>query len=145
MTTKKVANQTVYLCYINEFGQLDDPLDEKESIKRMALHPMVVDEEGIIDEEFRDAEFKEERFPFRVVFKDNGKWHYSCLGIDADVENPDYDWRDDDGDDDELLHAAGDSIGNGTADEALRWLLEGEKNMEELLDIAECRKEWKKK
>ena len=131
MTTKKVANQIVYLCYINEFGQLDDPLDEIESIKRMALHPMVVDEEGIIDEEFRDAEYKEERFPFRVVFKDNGKWHYSCLGINADEYNPDYDWIDDESDD--LVHSAGDTIGNGTIEEALRWLLEGEKNMEKLL------------
>lgn len=124
MTTKKVMNQTVYfsevLCIEGE--------PKEGSIKRMALHPMVVEDEGIIDEEFRDAESKDRRFPFRVVFQENGKWRYSCLGADVDDDDCDCEaWNCDC-----KYYGAGSMIGDGTIDEALRWLLEGEANMEPL-------------
>ena len=137
MSTKKVANQTVYMCWINEEPyQKEVRARKQQSIKRMALHPMVIeddDAEDIIENEFRDAEYKDERFNFRVVFCDNGKWRYSCLGIDS-INECDCDYFHECDCDN---YSAGDTIRKGTIDEALKWLLDGEKNMEKLLSLKE--------
>jgi len=83
---------------------------------RMALHPMY-------DSAYDWTEYNERPFDFRVVYKSpfDKEWEYSCLGADCffdGVDPPFY----------EAKEIAGAVVSrHGSDDEAIKWLLKGEK------------------
>lgn len=119
---KKVSEMIVYL------SETPDEwlANRKKIISRIALHPMIIESDNLKD--LNNTNYKEkEIFLFRVAFKTGSCWCYSCLGTDNDNESVYIDDYDKD------YYDPGDVIKDGTIDNALKWLLDGEEDMEKLL------------
>lgn len=110
---KKVKDQIVYLSETPDEWPLI-----KGIISRIALHPMIIKFDNL--EDLNNTNYKKEIFPFRIAFKVNNGWRYSCLGINNESFDEDY-------------YDPGTIIRGGTIDSALKWLLKGEKDMKKLL------------